>query len=69
MESSVSIEAVSIVPSALRVGWPCGRPRATSTRRVAAAPVAVAVATNAGPRIVRLRAHTGTAVQASSTPV
>jgi len=36
---------------------------------VAAAPVAVAVATNAGPRIVRLRAHTGTAVLASSTPV
>ena len=37
-------------------------PPATSASRVAAAPVAVAVATKIGPRNVRLRAHTGTAV-------
>jgi hypothetical protein len=36
---------------------------------VAAAPDAVAVAMNTGPRKSRLRAHTGTAVEASSTPV
>jgi len=41
----------------------------TKTPRVCAAPVAVAVATKIGPRNRRLRAHTGTAVEASSTPV
>ena len=60
---------VSTWPSAWRVGWPTGRPVATSTSRVAAAPVAVAVATKIGPRKSRLRAQTGTAVEASSTPV
>ena len=45
------------------------KPARDERQPVAAAPVAVAVATNAGPRIVRLPDHSGTAVHASSTPV
>ena len=60
---------ISTRPSALRVGWPVGTPFATSASRHAAAPVAVAVLTKIGPRNSRERAHTGTAVEASSTPV
>jgi hypothetical protein len=60
---------VSMVPSAVRVGWLAGKPSATSASRAAAAPVAVAVETKIGPRKSRLRAHTGTAVAASRTPV
>ena len=67
--SSPAIAIVSIVPSALRVGWPTGMPVATSTSRLAAAPVAVAVQTKIGPRKRRLRPHTGTAVAASRAPV
>src|SRR3954466_5704559 len=44
-------------------------PVGASVSRVAAAPVAVAVATKIGPRNTRLRAQTGTAVVARSTPV
>ena len=67
--SSAAIAPVSTVPSALRVGWPTGSPAATSASRQAAAPVAAAVDTKIGPRKSRERAHTGTAVEASSTPV
>ncbi len=67
--SSDAIAPVSTVPSARRVGWPTGSPSATSARRQAAAPVAAAVETKIGPRNSRERAHTGTAVEASSTPV
>ena len=51
-----------------RVGWSRGSPAATRTSRVADAPVAAAVQTKIGPRKDRLRAHTGTAVEASRTP-
>ena len=67
--SSALIATVSTVPSARRVGCPTGSPVATSASRVAAAPVAAAVETKIGPRNSRERAHTGTAVEASSTPV
>ena len=68
--SSPAIAIVSIVPSALRVGWPTGMPVATSTSRLAAAPVAVAVQTKIGAEEERGCAPTrGTAVEASSAPV
>ena len=43
--------------------------RADSASRLAAAPVAAAVHTKIGGRNIRLRAQTGTAVEARSTPV
>ena len=46
-----------------------GMPEATSTSRVAAAPLAVAVQMKIGASTARLRAHSGTAVAASRTPV
>ena len=67
--SSAPIATVSTVPSARRVGCPTGSPSATSASRQAAAPVAAAVQTKIGPRNSRERAQTGTAVEASSTPV
>ena len=44
-------------------------PAAVRARRVAAAPVAVAVQTKIGGSEVRLRAHTGMLLPASSTAV
>ena len=65
----MAIAPVSTVPSAVRAGCPTLVPVAASTSRLAAAPVAAAVHTKIGGRNSRLRAHTGTAVEASSTPV
>src|SRR5205085_8318233 len=67
--SSLAIAAVSTVPSAVRLGWPTFIPPRASTSLFAAAPVAAAVHTKIGGRNTRLRAHTGTAVEASSIPV
>ena len=60
---------VSSVASARRVGCPGGVPVAASARRVAAAPLAVAVQMKIGPQEARLRLQAGTAVEASRTPV
>ncbi len=67
--SSAVVAVVSTVPSARRVGCPAGSPLAARTSRLAAAPIAVAVAMKKGPGKRRLRDQTGTAVVASRAPV
>ena len=67
--SSPAIATVSIVPSALRVGWPTGMPVATSTRRFAAAPVAVAVQTKIGPQEEAAAAPHGDRRRGEQAPV